>query len=238
MDNNEFLAGGQKTPSVSWRDVPVGTVVSGTIAREPRTMQSRDIDDGSLEWWDAPANTQPKMQMAIYLDTGTVHPDPAQYPDHDGVWALYVRQSTQMHKQLREAIRLSGAKGLDIGGRLTVTYIGNGEHKDPVKARKYNPPKLYRVEYQPPVPKATQDFLGPTGFAAGGLISAPATASHASLTYTPQAHDPARGFTASSNSAPAGLDPTAWSSLDDARKASILAQMSVPGAGAGEQPPF
>lgn len=208
MDNNEFLSGGQKTPSVSWRNKPVGTTVSGKVAREPRTMQSLDYDDSTPEFWDPPMNTRPKMQMAIYLDLGTVHPDTETYPDHDGVWAVYVRQSTQFHKELKEAIRKSGAKGIDVGGHLTVTYIGDGEQKNP----KFNPPKLYRVEYRAPATKATSDFLD------WGKVGTTTT-------------------TMNTSQAPAGLDPAAWASLDEPRKASILAQMSAP-AGAGVEPPF
>lgn len=222
MDTNEFLSGGQKTPSISLKDREVGWSFEGTVAREARTMQSRDYDTGDLEWWDSPTNSQPKMQMAVYLDTGVVHPDPTEYPDHDGVWAWYVRQSTQPHKELREAIRKAGAKGLDIGGRVKVTYIGEGEHTDPIKAKKYKKPKHVQVIYTPPAARATQDFLGGNG---GGYGSSDRAESYRDQ----RAVRPGQ--------APAGLDPTAWANLDESRRAAILAQMSQP-AGAGNTPPF
>lgn len=185
---------------MSWKNKPVGTSVSGVVAREPRTMQSRDYDTDELEFWDSPANTQPKLQMAIYLDLGITHPDPTMYPDHDGVWALYVRQSTQAHKELREVVRKSGAKSIEVGGRLTFTYIGDGEQKNP----KFNPPKHFRIEYQPPGNRASADFL-----------------SSGSMSYAGQ---PA-------STPPAGLDPAAWAALDPGRRAAVLASMQGTSSG-------
>jgi hypothetical protein len=103
-------------------------------------------------------------------------------------------------------VRNAGRKGVEIGGKVTVTFVGEGEAKNKI----YNPPKLYKVTYQPP--DASAQFL---------------------------ASAPTGGSASTSGSAPAGLDPQAWAGLDEARRASVLAAMASPAAaGSGVEPPF
>lgn len=151
-DPNAFLMGSVKTPSVSWKDKPIGTVVRGTIARPSRVMQQRDVDTDELLWWDE-AKTQPKNQLVVYLDLGIQHPDREQFPDHEGVWALYCK-STSLLKAISGAVRATGSKGLEVGGTLTVTYVGDGEKKK----KAYNAPRLFTAGYVAP-PDPSTDFV-------------------------------------------------------------------------------
>jgi hypothetical protein len=220
---DDFLMGGAKTPSISWRNKPIGHSVTGTIARESKVVQQTDPDDGTPLFWDD-ARTQPKMQLVVYIDTGEVSDDQETYPDHDGVWALYVKGKS-LTDATRDAVRKAKRKGLEVGGRITVTFTGEGEQKK----KAFNPPKLYRVEYVPPADQASTAYLGQGQPAAGqadpwGGGQAPAAA-------------PAgQGGSASTQPCPPGVDPTVWAGLDETRKAGVLAAMGA--APVSDQPPF
>jgi hypothetical protein len=153
-DPDEFLMGSAKTPSISWRNKPIGHTVAGSIARESRVMQQRDVETGAPLWWDE-AMTQPRNQLVVYLDLGVIHPSAEEFPDHDGVWALYVKGKS-LTEAVRSAVRGSGRKGLEIGGRLSVTLTGEGKAQN----KAYNPPKLYIASYVPPADAASSDYLG------------------------------------------------------------------------------
>lgn len=141
IDANEFLMGGGKVPSVSWRNKPAGTEVSGIVARPSRVLDQRSVDDGSILYWDE-AKTRPKKMICVYLDTGYTDPET---PDHDGVWAWYVKGKSATDA-LRNAIRQSGRAGLEVGGAVTVRYVGEGKATN----KAFNPPKLFDVTYTPP----------------------------------------------------------------------------------------
>jgi len=153
----DFLSGGAKTPSVSWRNVPVGHTVTGTIARPSKVMQQRDPDSGDLLWWDE-AKTQPRNQLVVYLDLGIAHPDTEAFPDQDTVWALYVKGKS-MTEAVRTAWRASGRPSLEVGGKLTVSFIGEGK----ATKKAFNPPKLYAASYSAPPERASAEFLGAGG---------------------------------------------------------------------------
>src|SRR5690606_2848911 len=74
--------------------------------------------------------------------------------DDNGERALYIKGN--LLKAVREAVRKAGAKGLDVGGTLTVTYSGDGE----VSKRGINPPKLYTAVYAPPAQQADEFASG------------------------------------------------------------------------------
>ncbi len=153
-DPDEFLMGSAKTPSVSWRNKPFGTTVTGNVARASKVMQQRDVETGDPLWWDE-AKTQPRNQLVVYLDLGVIHPDGEEFPDHDGVWALYVKGKS-LTEAVRSAVRGSGRKGLEIGGRLSVTLTGEGKAQN----KAFNPPKLFTASYVPPAASAgDEDFI-------------------------------------------------------------------------------
>jgi hypothetical protein len=203
MDPNDWLMGGGKTVGISWRNKPVGTSVTGTVCRESKMMQQKDPESDELLWWDD-KQTQPKMQLVVYLQTAERD---SSIEDDDGVRALYIKGKS-LTEGMREAVKKSGRKGIEVGGTVTVTYVGEGQHTDPRKAKVYNPPKLYRVEYRPPADSASTSFL------AEPAASSAAPASQGN------------------GQAPASLDPAAWAALDPARRAEILASMQAAGPAA------
>jgi hypothetical protein len=124
-----------------------GTTVSGRVVRIGEPMQQRDMKDHQPKTWD---DGQPMMMLPV--DVATEQRDPT-VPDDDGVRCIYIRG--QMLKSIRTAVRAAGARGLELGGILSVTYVRDGISKQ----RGFNPPKEYAATYIPPAAVAANDFL-------------------------------------------------------------------------------
>jgi hypothetical protein len=131
---DDFLMGGG-VPSAKFPTV--GTVVTGRITQEPTVEQQRDYTSGELKFWD---DGQPQMQMVVTLATSERSPE---INDDDGTRRIYVKG--QMKTAVAQAVRAAGARGLEVGGILTVTYSHDGERKNV----RFNAPKNYTVEYVP-----------------------------------------------------------------------------------------
>lgn len=125
-----------------------GTAVTGRITSDPQVQQQKDFTTGALKFWD---DGNPMVQLQVILATD--QRDPA-IPDDDGSRAVYVKG--QMQKAVGEAVRKAGAKYLEVGGTLTVTYTGNGE----AKQRGMNAPKLYSASYTAPAAGDQAQFFG------------------------------------------------------------------------------
>ena len=164
---DEFLMGGG-IPAASFPTI--GTTVEGEIVEPPRVEQQRDLTTGEAKYW---ADGSPMLQLRVVIQTGQID---TSIPDDDGRRTLYVRGN--MLKAVRQAVRAARAKGLEVGGRLTVTYSGDGE---PTK-RGFNPPKLYTAAYVPPSQTTANDFL-----MNGGQTAAPAPAAAPAAPVVPQA---------------------------------------------------
>lgn len=150
---NDFLMGG----GVKSAAFPaVGTTVTGRITREPEVQQQKDFKTGELKFWKS--DGKPMQQLKVVL--ATTERDPAT-PDDDGERTLYVKGN--LLKAVRDAVRKAGAKGLDVGGTLAVTYSGDG-----IAQGQLDPPKLYTAVYTPPAKNAAIDFVN------GGQQPAPA----------------------------------------------------------------
>ena len=115
-----------------------GTTVTGTICEPPRVEQQRDYSTGEPMYW---RDGTPRMQLVVTLQTDERDPE---YPDDDGRRRLYVRG--RMKTAIRQAVKTSGATGLDVGGTLTITYTGDGTPTNP----RFQPPKEYNATYRPP----------------------------------------------------------------------------------------
>lgn len=212
----DFLMGGAKTPSISWKGKPIGTSFEGVVARECKTIQQTDPENDTPLFWDE-ARTRPKWQLVVYLDLGIVHPDVQAYPDHDGVWAWYVKGASA-EKELREAVAKAGdAKtGVREGARIRVTLAGHGEQKN----KAFNPPNLFAVEYTRPADPSAA-FL-----AQGDEAQAPTA-------------DTMRTQAQAIPAPPAGIDPAAWAAMTPERRQAVLAAMGVPAQdGFQDVPPF
>lgn len=133
---DQFLMSGS---SKAAKFTNTGDQMNGRIVDPPEVMQQTEFGTGKPRFWD---DGKPMLQLRVILATDFL--DPAD-PDDDGKRALYVKG--QMQKAIKEAVRAAGARGLEAGGHLKVTYTGDGEAK-----RGFNPPKLYAAEYTAPNP--------------------------------------------------------------------------------------
>lgn len=189
--NDFLLGGGGKSASFE----AIGDTITGTILSAEVTQQT-DIADSKPLFWD---DGSPRQQLVVRLQTTQRIPDD---PDDDGVRAVYVKGSKKagtrsLHDAVASAVRAAGAKGLVIGGTLTVTFDGT----EPSQTRGFSDRKLYTAAYQPPSAAVSGSFLGTTPTAA-----APAAPAGQSWVAPPQ---PPPTFAAPApapvESAPAGL---------------------------------
>jgi hypothetical protein len=198
---DEFLMGGG-VPSAKFPDI--GSSVTGVITHIAEPQQQRDFASGTPKTWD---DGSPMMQLPVHLLTEQRDPEIA---DDEGLRAVYIKGG--LIKSVREAVRAAGAKGLEVGGTLTVTYARDGV----AKQRGFNPPKEYDVSYASPGAAASGDFLG-----VNGQQTTPATAS-------PAASDPvttarsllAVGTPAEQIAQITGLDPAVVAALQNLPTAS------------------
>jgi hypothetical protein len=119
-----------------------GDSITGTVTAEPEIRQQTDIKTGAPKFWD---NGDPQMQLVVRLQTAL-----REDADDDGIRAIYVKggfKAPTMQKAVADAVRAAGAKGLGVGGTLTVTYTGNG----PASGVGMSPPKYYTAQYAAPV---------------------------------------------------------------------------------------
>lgn len=130
---DDFLMGGGGAPSAKF-PIP-GTVLSGRITERPTVEQQRDIKDGSKKFWN---DGNPMMQLVVTVQTDERDP---QSEEDDGRRRLFVKG--QLKNAIADAVRTSGARGLEVGGTLTVTYTHDGV----VTQRGFNAPKQYTAQY-------------------------------------------------------------------------------------------
>ncbi|WP_018254002.1 hypothetical protein [Salinispora mooreana] len=188
MNANELLMGG----GVKSAAFPtVGTCVSGRVVREPEARQ-QTTPEGVAKTFD---NGDPMMQIIVQVHTDERDPQDA---DDDGVRALYIKGN--MLSAVRDAVRKSGAKGIEVGATLTVTYTGDGEKKRAA----WSAPKLYSATYTAPPAPASNILMGqPT-------------------TPAPQA---VPAVTPPADTAPAGVDPALWAQMSTDQRAKLRAAM-------------
>lgn len=129
---DDFLLGGS-VPSAKFPTI--GTSISGRITERPTVEQQRDFTSGEAKFWD---DGKPQLQLVVTLSTAEY--DPAN-PDDDGTRRIYVKG--QMKNAVAQAVRAAGARGLEIGGILSVTYARDGVAKNP----RFNAPKEYSAQY-------------------------------------------------------------------------------------------
>lgn len=137
--SSEFLFGGK--PSASF-DQP-GDSVSGTITKPTERVQQKNFDSGELETWP---DGQPKYQLIVSLSTDQRDPTD---PSDDGERRLFIASKLQ-RQAIAAAVKKAGASALEVGGKLTVTYTGDGERMIKNGRPSGFPPKLYSASYVRP----------------------------------------------------------------------------------------
>lgn len=146
-DSYGFLSGGGPA---SGKFKTHGDTVGGVITEEPTQQQQRDLETQKLLTWD---DGNPRMQLVVTVQTDLRDPS---IEDDDGKRRLFIKG--ELRKAVQQAVIASGARGLDVGGELHVTYIGDGEKKGFL-----TPPKLYSARYIKPSESASAGDALPEG---------------------------------------------------------------------------
>lgn len=141
---DEILMGGGGPPAAKF-DTP-GATVGGRIVTRPQAYQEREYDPNRPGGGDPKFFPSGDPIMGINVDVQTSF---RQDPDDDGVRRLYI-QGKRLKNAVRDAVKAADAKGLEVGGELTVTFTHREDPEDKRSA------KYYDVTY---VPAATVAFM-------------------------------------------------------------------------------
>lgn len=201
MDANDLLMGGGVKPA-AFPEKQYGTTVSGPIIRQPEVRQQTDFDDGTPKTFP---NGDPMLQIVVHVQTELRDASDA---NDDGVRAFYLK--AQMMQAVRDAVKAAGAKGLEVGGHLSIQYVRD----EPNSRGRGKEKKIYTATYRAPQAQAANDML--MG-AQAPPAPTPTPAVTPSVAVVP---DP-----------PAGVDPAVWARMDVNQRQAVLAAM-------GQTPPF
>lgn len=140
---NDFLMGGS---GKAFEFATLGDTVSGTIT-DMRKRQQTDFQTGAPMYWN---DGSPRMMLQITLQTELQESE-----GDEGLRNLYLRGGNYTAVRgkgfsslvaVKDAVKRSGAPdGIQIGGKLTLQYSGEG----PAPTKGMNQSKLYTATYQP-----------------------------------------------------------------------------------------
>lgn len=133
---NDPFASPDKTPSVSFKNMPIGTTCSGAVTRAPELVQSRDYDTDMPAFWP---DGNPKMSVVFHIALDGTGEERA-------VWAS---KPSSLFAACAAAQKDAGAQ-IAVGGHVTITLTGEEPNDNPKK----NARKLYAVRYVPANPFA------------------------------------------------------------------------------------
>jgi hypothetical protein len=140
---SDFLfAGGSRAAKFE----TIGDSVEGTIVDAVVTQQTDMETNQPLTWPDG----SPRNQLVITLQT-----DQKADADDDGQRRIFAKggkyeaeqgTGTSLKDAIADAVKKSGARSLDAGGKLKVGFTGFGKKTN----RGFSAPKLYRATYEVP----------------------------------------------------------------------------------------
>ncbi|MFF5784221.1 hypothetical protein ACFY8P_04530 [Streptomyces sp. NPDC012693] len=196
---DDFLMGGGGAPTAKF-PTP-GTTISGRITQKPTVEQQRDIKTGDAKFW---GDGNPMWQVVVTVQTELRDPS---IDGDDGRRRLFVKGA--MKNVISEAVNNAGARGLEVGGTLAVTYTHDGV----AKQVGMSPPKQYTATYTP---------------AAVAALHTPDPGQAAQQQYAPPVAAPPAGLTQQQYAA-AQQNPATQA---------LLAQQQAQAASAATPPPF
>jgi hypothetical protein len=137
-----------KTPSLSWRDLPVGTIFTLEITDPAKALQSTNFETGEPAFWDA-EQTRPKMAAVL---NGVVQDGPHSVGEARSIWAQI---PSNLFIALKEAQDAAGTR-FTKGGILRIRFAGEKKHDNP----RFHAIKQYEARYTPPVsPEGPDPFI-------------------------------------------------------------------------------
>lgn len=148
---NDFLMG---SSGKAFEFGAIGDTVTGVIT-DMKKRQQTDFQTGAPAFWN---DGNPKMMLVVTLQTEFQDDE-----NDEGLRNVFLRggnytalkgKGTASLVAVKDAVKKSG-KPIEIGGRLTLQYSGEG----PAPAKGMNPAKLYTAAYQPPSYQVDMDEL-------------------------------------------------------------------------------
>lgn len=138
-DPNQVLMGGGG--ATAWKFEDPGTTHTGTIASHPEVRQEREYDKdnpggGALKFFPS---GDPIMGIVVEVQTNERDTTNG---DDTGLRTFYI-EGRYIKEAVRNAVRASGATGLEVGGQLTVVFT---HREDPMDKRSR---KFWDVTYVP-----------------------------------------------------------------------------------------
>lgn len=125
------FAGGDKAPAISFKDAPIGTVITVQVTDGPKRVQGKDFKTGDPAVWP---DGNPKYSAVI---NGTVDGEPR------SIWAQIPSDLFAKLKAGQQQLGRSVRDGDTIAIKFTGEEPGSG-----------NPKKVYAVKITPGVPAA------------------------------------------------------------------------------------
>lgn len=125
------FAQSERNPSISFKDKPIGTSVTGTVVERPTMVQARDFETGERATWD---DGNPKMTVVTTLEV------------NGEKYSLWAPKPSAMFAAIAAAQQQAGAQ-IEPGGKLTVEYVGDKPNE---KNPRLNAAKQYAARYEPP----------------------------------------------------------------------------------------
>lgn len=144
-DATDPFSGGEKIPSLSWNQLPVGSTFTCEILEPAKLLQSSEFGTNSLKFWDG-EKTRPIMCAVLNVK---VLNGPHSRGENRSIWAQI---PSNLFVVLKEAQQAAECKFLP-GGLLHVRFIGEQPHEK----KGFNPIKQYQAKYEPPVQSSTPD---------------------------------------------------------------------------------
>lgn len=127
------FAPSESRPSVSFKNMPVGTTYHLEVTDLPKLVQARNFETRELETWP---DGNPKMTVV----TNVVD---KQTGEEKSLWAP---KPSSMFQAIVDAQQAAGAQ-IAVGGTLVVSFTHEVPNKDNPRL---NPAKQYAVRYEPP----------------------------------------------------------------------------------------
>jgi hypothetical protein len=139
------FAGGEKVPSLSWKDLPVGSTFTLEILEAAKSLQSTNFESGQPDYWDE-EKTRPKMAAVINV---RVLGGPHSVGEDRSIWAQI---PSNMFIAIKEAQKAADAR-IAPGGTLHLRFTGTKPHEN----KRYSPIKQYEAKYVAPTGSTAPD---------------------------------------------------------------------------------
>lgn len=139
------FAGGEKVPSLSWRDLPVGSIFTLEVLEPAKALQSTNFESGEPDYWDA---DKKRPKMAAVLNVKVLR-GPHSVGEARSIWAQI---PSNLFAALKDAQSKAEAR-FAPGGLLEIRFAGTRKHENP----KFSPIKEYEAQYDPRGATTTPD---------------------------------------------------------------------------------